>query len=140
METKSQQQKYPVFKKKLVFSDKFEMQRVRVALINAIFEKKLANREIDYLAYYLALSGDIVDLGGRFSATATEIVKKQMGVTSQRMTNIKKGLKKKNLIIEKDGKEEIIPELHPKSQEGAGFIIGLQVAPDVRKHEGIQGE
>jgi len=128
METKSQQQKYPVFKKKLVFSDKFEMQRVRVALINAIFEKKLANREIDYLAYYLALSGDIVDLGGRFSATATEIVKKQMGVTSQRMTNIKKGLKKKNLIIEKDGKEEIIPELHPKSQEGAGFIIGLQVS------------
>ena len=128
METKSQQQKYPVFKKKLVFSDKFEMQRVRVALINAIFEKKLANREIDYLAYYLALSGDIVDLGGRFSATATEIVKKQMGVTSQRMTNIKKGLNKKNLIIEKDGKEEIIPELHPKSQEGAGFIIGLQVS------------
>jgi len=128
METKSQQQKYPVFKKKLVFSDKFEMQRVRVALINAVFEKKLANREIDYLAYYLALSGDIVDLGGRFSATATEIVKKQMGVTSQRMTNIKKGLKKKNLIIEKDGKEEIIPELHPKSQEGAGFIIGLQVS------------
>jgi hypothetical protein len=140
MEAQGKQGQFPVFKKRLVFNDKFEMQRVRVALINAIFDKKLANREIDYLAYYLALSGDIVDLGGRFSATATNIVRKQMGVTSQRMTNIKKGLKKKNLIIDIDGKEEIIPELHPKSQEGAGFIIGLQVAPDVRKHEGIQGE
>lgn len=127
METKGQQEKFPVFKKKLVFRDKFEMQRIRVALINVIFNKDLANREIDYLAYYLALSGDIVDLAGRFSSTANNIVKNQMKVTSQRMTNIKKALKKKKLIIEVDGKEEIIPELHPQSQEGAGFIIGLQV-------------
>lgn len=133
MATKGQQEKFPVFKKRLVFEDKFQMQRVRVSLINAIFNKDLANREIDYLAYYLALSGDIVDLAGRFSATATNIVKNQMGVSAQRMTNIKKALKKKNLIIEVDGKEEIIPELHPKSQEGAGFIIGLQV--DIRPAE-----
>jgi len=119
-----------ILKKRVEFSDKFEMQRVRVAIINALFQKNLANREIDYLAYYLALSGDVVDLGGRFSTTATAIVRDQMGVSVQRLSNMKRKLKNKGLIIEKDGKEEIIPELHPKSQKAAGFIIALQVSDD----------
>ena len=97
--------------KKAVRLSKEEYYKKHLYLINYILPTQMTRKEVEFLAHFMCLEGELKDTP--FCTTGRNIVKEKMGVSSGGIGNYLVQLKKKNFITEKDGKLQILPVLIP---------------------------
>lgn len=69
-----------------------------LSIINCLLPKKLTPMEIEVLAAFMSLEGDIADY--RFSSTGRKIVKDRLGLSSASLSNYLRTMKEKGFIKE----------------------------------------
>lgn len=87
-----------------------------LTIINGMLPKQLKSMEIQVLAAFMALDGDIVSQE-RFCTSARKIVKDKLNLSDGGLGNYLKVLRDNKFIITRDGKEIILPFLIPDNRE-----------------------
>lgn len=88
---------------------------VHLSLVNCVLPVKLTPMEIEVMASFLALQGDITE--DRFGASARKKVKKERNISSAGLSNYIRELKRKGFLIEKGATLTILPILFPQDKE-----------------------
>lgn len=88
---------------------------VHLAIINPLLPVKMTPKEIEVLAHFMSLTGDIAN--DRFGTSARKIVKKNLGLSDGGLGNYFKALRDKGCIIENDTKVNPILIAQPKEQK-----------------------
>lgn len=81
--------------KKLEFTAK-EYYSTHLSIINSLINVKLTPKEIEVLASFMALTGDIAK--DRFGATAKKLIKSELKISDAGLSNYVKSLKQKGFI------------------------------------------
>jgi len=82
-----------------------------LSIVNVFLPVHLTPKEIEVLAMFMSLTGDIAE--DRFGTSARKIVMTKLNLSAGGLGNYLKSLKTKGFIQN----NEIIPILHPKSDE-----------------------
>ena len=100
-----------------------EYYRMHLSIVHNFFPEQLANKELETLAHFMSLEGDIVDRD-RFGTQARKIVMERMNIKPGGLGNYLRFLREKKYIYEKDGKFHINPYiLSDSQQQGYQFLI-----------------
>jgi hypothetical protein len=95
-------------------------------ILNPVLPAKLTQKEIEVLAAFMALRGDVVEQD-RFGTQARKIVKEQLSMSSGGLGNHLRELKDKSFIYQKDGKYFVREFLIPDNKaQGYQFKIELK--------------
>lgn len=108
-------------KKQLVLG-KNEYYVKHLSIINNFLPKELAPKEIEVLAAFMALEGDIAN--DRFGTSARKIVMEQVGISPGGLGNYLKSFKEKKFVTKVDGKLNILPILYP-NESHQGYMFKL---------------
>ncbi len=92
---------------KRLSNDQFYLKHL--SIINNFLPQQLTPKEIEVLAYFMALRGDIAL--DRFGTSARKIVRNKMNISLAGLANYLGSLKKKGFIT---SDMQILPILHPK--------------------------
>lgn len=105
-----------IIKKKLVV-DRYLFYKIHLSLINPIIGLNLTNREIEVLACFMMLDGDLEN--NQFSTTGREIVRDKLNISFSGLSSYLKILKDKGCIIvnNETQKWEIPNVLKPNKKE-----------------------
>jgi len=71
--------------------------------------------EIKILAYFMSFSGELAN--DRFSSTGRKIIRDNLSLTHQSLSNYMRSLLDKKFLLEKNGILTILPLLHPETTE-----------------------
>jgi hypothetical protein len=83
-----------------------------LSIMNVFLPVKMTPKEIEVLAHFMSLEGDIAE--DRFGTSARKIVMAEMGIKPGGLGNYFKSLKEKGFLIEQDNKKfSIFPMLYP---------------------------
>ena len=85
-------------KKQLILPEA-DYYRTHLAIINGVLPAKLTNREMDVLAGFMRLKGDIKD--NPFSTSGRKIVRDRLGITGSNLSNLLRSLKQKQIVTGK---------------------------------------
>lgn len=96
--------------------DKDKYYETHLYIINGMLNVKLKPMEIQVLASFMGLEGDIVN-NNRFCTSARKIVKDKLGLSDGGLGNYLKVLRDMNFIITSNNIEIIQPFLVPDSNE-----------------------
>lgn len=92
-----------------------------LSIVNVFLPIELTPKEIEVIANFMSLEGDIAK--DRFGTSARKLVMEQMGISPGGLGNYMKSLKDKGFII--DGEQTtILPILHPDTVE-QGYMFKL---------------
>lgn len=83
-------------------------------IINGVLPNKLTPMEIVVLASFMSLTGDIT-VDNRLGTTARKIIKDKLELSDGGLSNYIKAFRTKGILITKDDKEMIHPNLIPNS-------------------------
>lgn len=87
---------------------------LHLSLINCILPKKMTPKEVEVIAAFMSLKGDIkVD---QFGATARKIVRDRLGLSYAGLSNHMSSLLEKGFLIEREGRIIILPLLIPEKK------------------------
>jgi len=93
-------------------------------IINAFLPYQLAKKEIEVIASFMSLEGDIIDDENRFNSLARKKVKKKHKLTSANLSNYLKAYKEKKVIYEEDDMFKIYNYFFPSDKaQGYKFKI-----------------
>lgn len=102
--------------KKQLKLERQQYHKVHLSLINCVLPQKLTPKEIEVLAEFMSLTGDIAK--DRFGATARKFVKDKLGLSSAGLSGHLKHLKDKRFLLEaEEGSFSILPILFPEEEE-----------------------
>jgi predicted transcriptional regulator len=105
----------PEFRKAVKLS-KLDYYKTHLSLANCLLPIKMTSKEIEVLANFMVLEGDIA--AHRFGKTAKEIVRKRLGITPTGLSNYFRSLTNKRFLKEDiDSKYVIWPVLIPEANE-----------------------
>lgn len=107
----------PLSKKLILTSNEYYI--VHLSIVNALIPVKLTPKEIEVLACFMSLKGDIAK--DRFGSTARKFVKQTLNLSDGGLGNYLKSLKEKNFITKEN---EIISILMP-NEEKQDYLIQL---------------
>lgn len=93
-----------------------------LSIVNVFLPTELTPKEIEVIANFMSLEGDIAK--ERFGTSARKLVMEQMNISPGGLGNYMKSLKNKGFIIENDDSTTILPILHPDSTE-QGYMFKL---------------
>jgi hypothetical protein len=102
--------------KKLVLNSKAYF-IIHLSIINALLPIKLTPKELEIIALFMSLQGDIAK--DRFGTTARKLVMKELGLSDGGLGNYLKALKEKG-FISKDN--EILSMLIPNNEKQEYFF------------------
>jgi len=94
-----------------------------LSIVNVFLPVELTPKEIEVLASFMSLEGDIAL--DRFGTSARRLVMRQLNLSPGGLGNYMKSLKTKGFIMEKQGDLTILPILHPEA-EGQGYMFKLK--------------
>ena len=97
---------------KVVKLSKLDYYKTHLSIINPILPVNMTSREIEILASFMNLEGDIAE--DRFGTTARKMVMQTLGLKPSNLSNFLKSLLDKEFIKEINGKIEIQPILFPE--------------------------
>lgn len=103
-----------VIKKSLTI-DKFKYYKTHLSIINPIIDINLTDKEIEVLACFMMLSGDLEN--DPFSTTGRKIVKEKLNLSFGGLSNYLNQLKEKGCIISRENKLQIPEILIPNKNE-----------------------
>ena len=99
-----------------------------LAIVNIFLPVQLTPKEIEVLAAFMSLEGDIADQ--RFGTSARKMVMAQLGVKPGGLGNYLKSLQKKGFLIkDNDEKFKILSLLHP-TPNTQNYMFQLQRIPN----------
>lgn len=98
--------------KKVRFDNKLDFIKAHISLTNELLPVKLTGREVEFLAQFLTLEGDLVEQD-RFCTQARKVVMKRMGISNQQMSNLLKQVSDKGFVRSKDNVKYIVPLIIP---------------------------
>ena len=104
--------------------NKIDYFNMHLSLVNCLLPVKMSHKEIEILA--CALSFDGILANDRFSTTGKKIIRQTIKpeISHPGLSNYMKSLKQKGFLVEKEGRLEIIPLLHPnKTQQDYMFRL-----------------
>lgn len=96
---------------------------VHLQLINALFPVKLTPKEIEVLARFMALDGDIAK--DRFGTSARKLIKEQLKLSDGGLGNYLKSFKEKGFVIDNDINPNLIAS--PEEQVYMFKLTNLEV-------------
>lgn len=99
---------------------------IHLNIVNALLpaNRKMVKREIELLANFMSLSGDLVE-NDRFCTSARKIVKESMNISDGGMGNLLKSLRDKGNIINDNNKYKILSILIPENSESQAYKIEI---------------
>ncbi len=97
--------------------DKIEYYITHLSIVNCLLPIKLTPKEIEVLAWFMSFDGILAE--ERFGTTARKIVRKELKISHQGLSNYMNTLTTKQFIIEEGKGFKILPFLHPDQQEQA---------------------
>lgn len=113
--------------KKLVLLTKADYYKKHLSLINCILPVTMTPKEMEVLAAFMSLEGDITQ--HRFGPSAKKIVMAQLNLSPSGLSNYIGTLTDKGFLIEKIDMLEIRPLLIPNPEEQT-YHFKLQIIPD----------
>ena len=93
-----------------------------LSIVNVFLPESLTPKEIEVVASFMALEGDIAL--DRFGTSARRIVMSSLKLSPGGLGNYLDSLQKKKFITKKDGSFSILSILHPSSNE-QGYMFKL---------------
>jgi hypothetical protein len=102
---------------KILDLDKLGYYQTHLAICNAILPVKMTPKEIEVLASFMSLEGDLSS--DRFGTTARKMVRGRLGLTSGGLGNYLKTLKDKGFILVQGDGYRIWPLLFPDPRRQA---------------------
>lgn len=120
--------------RKLLKLNKNDYYKVHLSLINAVLPVKMTPKEIEVLAAFMGLEGDLARY--RFGPSARKIVMQQLQLSPAGLSNFigsTGSLTEKGFIIKKTDIIEIFPLLIPKPDEQI-YIFKLQKLEDANSN------
>lgn len=91
---------------------KLDYYKTHLSIINPVLPIQMTPREIDILASFMNLEGDIAQQ--RFGTTAKKIIMAELGLKPSNLSNFIRDLLKKGFLIKKIDNIEIWPLLLPE--------------------------
>jgi len=82
-----------------------------LSIVNIFLPVTLTPKEIEVIAAFMSLEGDIAEQ--RFGTSARKMVREQLNLSPGGLGNYLNSLKQKRFLAEKDGSFSILPILHP---------------------------
>lgn len=108
-------------RKKLILS-KNDYYVKHLSIISNFLPETLTPKEIEVLAAFMSLEGDIAE--DRFCTSARKIVREQLGISPGGLGNYLKAFREKKYIKQEDNGFVIMPILLPNSKtQGYEFIL-----------------
>ena len=104
----------PVVLRKVLRLNKRKYYETHLQIVSALLPVKPTPKEVEVLAAFLALGGDIAK--DRFGTTARKMVKSELRLSDGGLGNYLKSLKDKMFIIHREGEDQINPLLECESQ------------------------
>lgn len=101
--------------KKLMALDKIAYYETHLALVNALLPAKMTPKEIEVLARFMGLEGDIAL--DRFGTSAKKLIKEGLKLSDGGLGNYMKSLKDKRFIIDVNGTLKVHPLLQNDGKE-----------------------
>ncbi len=102
--------------RKVLRLPKDQYYRVHLSLVNALLPIQLTPKEIEVLAGFMSLDGDISR--DRFGTSAKKIIKEKLNITDGGLGNYMKSLKDKGfLLFDENGKLMVRPFLQNDEKE-----------------------
>lgn len=101
--------------RKALSLSKIEFFTTHLSLINCLLPVKMTNKEVELLANFMLLEGDIAEY--RFGPTAKKVVMKALNISPSGMSNYIKSLTEKGFLIEKGDIMTIWEILEPNREE-----------------------
>lgn len=101
--------------KKLLRLPKPEYYQTHLSLINPILPVKMTPKEIEVLAAFMGLEGDISQY--RFGPSAKKLVMREVGITPAGLSNYLRTLTDKKFLIKTGDITTILPILYPEEGE-----------------------
>lgn len=101
--------------KKLVKLDKKNYYETHLNLVNCILPVKMTPREVEILAAFMSLEGNIAQY--RFGPSAKKIIMKDLGLSPAGLSNYMGSLFQKGFILKQGDIVSILPLLFPESTE-----------------------
>jgi len=93
-----------------------------ISIVNVFLPKKLTPKEIEVLASFMSLEGDIAR--DRFGTSARKMVKEELKLSSGGLGNYLRDLKLSGFISNVNGKLSILPILYPENKM-QGYMFKL---------------
>ena len=103
--------------------EKIEYYITHLSIVNCVLPVKLTPKEIEVLAWFMSFDGDMAK--DRFGTKAKKTVRIAMTLTHQGLSNYMRSLADKKFLLERDGKMEILPILHP-NKDKQKYMLTLQ--------------
>jgi hypothetical protein len=103
-----------IIKKQLILP-KNEYYVKHLSIVNVFLPRKLTPKEIEVVASFMSLEGDIAN--DRFGTSARRIVMQGLNLSPGGLGNYMDSLQKKGFITKQDGSYSILPILHPELEE-----------------------
>lgn len=97
--------------KKTVKLTKEDYYKKHLNIINYILPEQLTKKEVEFLSWFMCLEGELKK--DPFSTTGRKIVQNKMSIHPGGVGNYLRDLKKKNFIIKREGRLQILPILIP---------------------------
>lgn len=102
--------------------DKIEYYVTHLSIINCLLPVKLTQKEIEVLAWFMSFDGILAN--DRFGTTARKIVRQELSISHQGLSNYLKSLVQKKFLIEDGEQYKILSILHPNKDE-QGYMLKL---------------
>jgi len=101
--------------KKALHLSNLDYYKTHLSIINCILPHTITPKEIEVMAGFMALEGDIAVY--RFGPTAKKIIMKQVDISVSGLSNYIKSLTNKGFLIERGDMTDILPILMPEKEE-----------------------
>ena len=105
---------------KVLSLDKIEYYVTHLSIVNCLLPVKMTPTEIKILAGFMSFEGELAE--DRFSSLGRKIIRENLLLTHQGLSNFMSSLIKKRFINEFDHKLLILPLLHPDKTEQTYMI------------------
>lgn len=110
-----------ILRKKLTLS-KIEYYSTHLSIMNIFLPVKLTPKEIEVLANFMSLEGEIAE--DRFGTTARKVVMKKMGIKPGGLGNYFDSLGRKKFLLKDDNGYNIWEALYPELEnQGYEFLL-----------------
>lgn len=109
--------------RKVLRVSRHEFYRIHLQIVNALLPVKLTPKEVDVLAAFMSLDGDIAT--DRFGTSARKIIKKQLKLSDGGLGNYLKSFKDKKFVLYSDGGSDYVNPVLNVSEEEQNYMIKL---------------
>lgn len=114
--------------KKLLKLPKSEYYMTHLSIVNCLLPEKMTPKEIEVMALFMCLEGDITK--DRFGKTAKKIIMEKLKLSPSGLSNHMTSMKNKGFLIETQNILTIWPLLNPEKAEQI-YTLKLVQAPEI---------